>query len=178
MGKRIDVGAYFEQLTRRARGGRRSVAAGKAPPASATPASPRQDRRPGRGLPPEGTVVVEYTPNMDDGDPDPGEVVWIWVPYEEDPTQGKDRPLVVIGRRSHALVGVPLTTKANAREAQIEVGVGDWDPKRRVSYARIWRMLDIDPASMRREGAVIDRDRFDLIVKAVDEYYDVQSPRR
>src|SRR3954468_725955 len=37
-----------------------------------------------------------YAPKAD-GRPDPGEVVWAWVPYEEDPTQGKDRPVLVIG---------------------------------------------------------------------------------
>ena len=116
---------------------------------------------------------MEYTPALD-GDPDPGDVVWVWVPYEEDPTQGKDRPVVVIGRRGSSLVGVPLTTKQHDDEAQVEVGSGDWDPKRRVSYARIWRMLDVDPAPMRREGAMLERDRFDRIITAVDQYYDVR----
>jgi hypothetical protein len=32
-----------------------------------------------------------------DGDPD-SEVVWAWVPFQEDPAQGKDRPIVVTGR--------------------------------------------------------------------------------
>ena len=41
--------------------------------------------------PVEHGVRVEYTPEMD-GDADPGEVVWAWVPYEEDPNRGKDRP--------------------------------------------------------------------------------------
>lgn len=126
-----------------------------------------------RRLPPEGVVTVEYTPRMD-GDPDPGEVVWTWVPFEEDPDQGKDRPVVVIGRRGRSLVGVPLTTRQSDREAQIAIGTGDWDPKRRKSYARIWRMLDIDEARTRREGAVLSRPRFDAVVAAVDEYYDVR----
>ena len=126
-------------------------------------------------LPPEGVVSVEYSPQVD-GDPDPGEVVWTWVPFEEDPAQGKDRPVVVIGRRGKHLVGVPLTTKSSEQEAQIAIGTGDWDPKRRESYARIWRMLDIDESATRREGAVLDRKRFDLIVKAVDQYYDVTYP--
>ena len=34
-----------------------------------------------------------------DGEPDPGEVVWAWVPYEEDASRGKDRPVLVIGTR-------------------------------------------------------------------------------
>ena len=51
-------------------------------------------------------VRIEYTPSLD-GDPDPGEVVWTWVPYEEDPTLGKDRPVVIIGRHGALLSGSP-----------------------------------------------------------------------
>jgi hypothetical protein len=99
------------------------------------------------------------------------------VPFEEDPEQGKDRPVVVIGRRGHKLVGVPLTTKRSDREAQIAIGSGVWDPKRRQSYARIWRMLDLDQEGMRREGSVLERDRFDKVIAAVDEYYEVHRGR-
>ncbi len=35
--------------------------------------------------------MISYEPEAD-GLPDPGEVVWGWVPFEEDPSQGKDRP--------------------------------------------------------------------------------------
>ena len=35
--------------------------------------------------------------DFDSEAPEPGEVVWTWVPYEEDPTRGKDRPVPVIG---------------------------------------------------------------------------------
>ena len=138
----------------------------------------RRRRQPTRSrtLPPEGVVTVEYTPRID-GDPDPGEVVWAWVPFEEDPEQGKDRPVVVIGRRGHKLVGVPLTTKRSDREAQIAIGSGGWDPKRRPSYARIWRMLDLEHEGTRREGSVLERDRFDKVIAAVDEYYEVHRPR-
>lgn len=118
-------------------------------------------------------VTVEYSPTMD-GDPDPGEVVWVWVPFEEDPAQGKDRPVVVIGRRGDTLVGIPLTSKQHDDEVQVNVGTGDWDSKRRTSYARIWRMLDVDPGEMRREGAVLGRAHFDRVIEAVDEYYDIK----
>jgi hypothetical protein len=120
-----------------------------------------------------GAVTFEYTPCLD-GDPDPGEVVWTWVPYEEDPTEGKDRPVVVIGRRRGELVGVPLTSKRDRREVQVELGTGEWDSRHRVSYARIERMLEIDPSRMRREGAIIDRSRFDRVVKAVERYHSVR----
>jgi hypothetical protein len=211
MGRRIDVGGYFEQLTRKGAGGRRlEVDDEDRSPAADRPKGPapsssrggikdvlrdvlgkgrrtadrtteavrekaaRGRRRRGRGLPSEGVVTIEYSPRID-GDPDPGEVVWAWVPFEEDPDQGKDRPIVIVGRRGRKLVGVPLTTRRSSCEAQIAIGTGGWDPKRRQSYARIWRMLDIETEGMRREGAVLDRDRFDQLVAAVDEYYDVRN---
>ncbi len=111
-------------------------------------------------------VRVEYSPCLD-GDPDPGEVVWTWVPYEEDPTQGKDRPVVIIGRRGPDLVGVPLTSKAHANEAQVEVGRGPWDREGRVSYAKVHRLLDVDPGQVRREGAILERQHFDAVVAGV-----------
>jgi len=122
-------------------------------------------------------VSIEYTPHID-GDPDPGEIVWTWVPFEEDPSQGKDRPVLIIGRRGHMLVGVPLTTKQDDREPQVAVGTGNWDPEHRVSYARIWRLFDVDPNAMRREGAIVTPATFVDVVKAVDRYYAVQMPRR
>lgn len=138
-------------------------------------ASKRRRRGKRQGLPAEGVVTIQYSPHLD-GDPDPGEIVWTRVPYEDDPTQGKDRPVVVVGRRGAHLVAVPLTTKRSDREAQVAIGTGAWDSRRRASFARIWRMLDIDPGEMRREGAVLDRDTFERVVRAVDEYYDVRLP--
>jgi len=57
---------------------------------------------------------------------------------------------------------------------QVELGTGDWDFRRRVSYVRIERMLEIDPSRMRREGAIIDRARFDRVVHAVERYRSAQ----
>ena len=52
-----------------------------------------------------GDVTVNYRPERD-GDPDPGEVVWTWVPFEDEPQQGKDRPVIVIGVAGADLVVV------------------------------------------------------------------------
>ena len=38
-----------------------------------------------------------YAPDLD-GRADPGEIVWTWVVYEDDPSRGKDRPVLVVGR--------------------------------------------------------------------------------
>ncbi|MBI4884385.1 MAG: type II toxin-antitoxin system PemK/MazF family toxin [Actinobacteria bacterium] len=113
-------------------------------------------------------VVIEYTPSLD-GEPDPGEVVWTWVSYEDDPSQGKDRPVVVIGHRGRYLAAVALTSKRHDNELQIPVGTGSWDREGRPSYAKVERVLDVDPKQVRREGAVLSRGHFDDVVAGVRE---------
>jgi len=126
--------------------------------------------------PVERGVRVEYTPEMD-GDADPGEVVWAWVPYEEDPNRGKDRPVVVIGRANTAagarLAGVALTSKDKGRDDHVPVGTGSWDPKRRDSWAKVDRLLLLDDDDVRREGAVLARNRFDDVVGNAAKYHDL-----
>ncbi len=136
-------------------------------PPTPTGSSPKPTS-PGPGARPiPGGITIEYSPSLD-GDPDPGEVVWTWVAYEDDPTQGKDRPVVVIGRRGSRLAGVALTSKRHDRESQVAVGTGPWDREGRPSYAKVDRLLDIDPDAVRREGAILDRARFDEVVAAVE----------
>src|SRR3954471_6926408 len=87
---------------------------------------------------------VRYAPRPD-GRPDPGEVVWAWVPYEEDPTQGKDRPVLVIGTEGGTLLALGLTSKAHdldaAQESRdgrewMDIGTGPWDSRGRPSEVR------------------------------------------
>jgi len=111
-------------------------------------------------------VRIEYTPRID-GDADPGEVVWTWVAYEDDPSQGKDRPVVVIGRRGTMLAAVALTSKRHDREPQVLVGRGPWDHEGRSSYAKVDRVIEVDPTAMRREGAILDHERFLAVVDGV-----------
>lgn len=142
------------------------------PPAPGTPPAPGpvvpgpRAPKPGARPVPDG-ITIEYTPSLD-GDPDPGEVVWTWVTYEDDPTQGKDRPVVIIGRHGSRLAGIALTSKRHDREPQVEVGTGPWDREGRTSYAKVDRLLDVDPDAVRREGAILDRARFDEVVAAVE----------
>jgi hypothetical protein len=137
-------------------------AAKKAPP---TPPAPTIPGAPTRDSSLAG-VTVEYNPDLD-GEADPGEVVWTWVPWAEDPNQGKDRPVVIVGRRGSMLVGVPLTSKHHDNERQIAVGTGPWDREGRTSYAKLDRILDVDPAQIRREGSILGRAHFDEVVAAL-----------
>ena len=76
--------------------------------------------------------------------------------------------MVVIGRSEASLIAVALTTKDHGPLGErLAVGTGDWDPQRRPSFAKINRLIAIDPAKVRREGAVFPRRRFDALVDAV-----------
>lgn len=117
-----------------------------------------------------GGVEVAYRPDLD-GDPDPGEVVWTWVPFEDDPTQGKDRPVLIVGHRGQHLVGVALTSKQHDHEPQVPVGTGPWDREGRPSYAKLERLLAVDARQVRREGAILDRRRFDDVVAGLERVH-------
>jgi len=115
-------------------------------------------------------MQVVYAPERD-GDPDPGEVVWGWVSYEDDPTMGKDRPVLVIGYADDSgkrLLAVPLSSKnpEHKRDARewVEVGAGGWDREQRDSFANADRLLRYEAHEVRREGAALPRDRFDAVV--------------
>ncbi len=114
-----------------------------------------------------GHAAVRYAPQPD-GEPDPGEVVWTWVPYEEDHTRGKDRPVLLVGRSGEYLLGLMLTSRdripaASVSMDYVDLGVGNWDRQARPSEARLDRILQISPGSIRREGAVLDRTRFEKV---------------
>lgn len=122
--------------------------------------------------------TFEYAPNPD-GEPDPGEIVWTWVAYEDDPSQGKDRPVLLIGRDGDDLLGLQLTSKDHDRDAEqearagrywIDIGSGAWDRQGRPSEVRLNRLLTVRPADVRREGAVLDRQRFDTVLAAARPY--------
>ena len=118
-------------------------------------------------------VTIVYSPVLD-GDPDPGEVVWTWVQFEDDPTQGKDRPVVIIGRTGSDLAAVQLTTKPHPeRRDEVPVGVGSWDSSGRVSYAKLERILTVDPGGVRREGAILDKHRFDDVATALRKFHGI-----
>ena len=120
-----------------------------------------------------GAVTVRYAPDPD-GSPDPGEVVWAWVPYEEDHTRGKDRPVLLIGHNGRYLLGLMLTSRdhnhdAHASEDYVDIGTGAWDRQSRPSEAKLDRILQVSPDRIRREGAVLDRRRFDVVAAALQK---------
>jgi hypothetical protein len=123
-------------------------------------------------------VDVTYDPQAD-GEPDPGEVVWAWVPYEDDPSQGKDRPVLLLARGAgdteDRWLALMLTSKDHDRDAEeearwgrhwMDVGSGGWDREGRPSEVRLDRLLVLAPEEIRREGSALDRSVFDAVIAA------------
>ena len=115
-------------------------------------------------------INFEYSPSLD-GDADPGEIVWTWVPFEEDHSQGKDRPVLLVGRDGEYLLALMMTSKDhNNREHAdpnyLDIGSGPWDPQGRASEVKLNRVIRVRPDAMRREGAIMPEDTFRLIERA------------
>jgi len=108
-----------------------------------------------------------------DGQADPGEIVWTWVAYEDEPRQGKDRPVLVVGREGDVLLGLMLSSKSE-RDGQhnwFALGPGTWDRDRRPSWVRLDRVLKVAEGGIRREGAVLDRKRFEAVARKLRADY-------
>jgi hypothetical protein len=124
-----------------------------------------------------GTPTINYRRKAGRGDEaDPGEVVWTWVPFEEDHRQGKDRPVLVIGHDGPWLLALPLTSQdhthdgahqTGTRRHWTDIGSGPWDVQGRASSVRVDRILRVDPAGVRRQGTVLDKGRFKQVAAAV-----------
>jgi PemK-like, MazF-like toxin of type II toxin-antitoxin system len=122
-----------------------------------------------------GPLTAVYAPRPD-GRPDPGEVVWTWVPYEEDHAKGKDRPVLLVGHDGPWLLALPLTSKDHDRDAAqearsgrhwVDIGPGGWDRAGRPSEVRVDRVVRVATEAVRREGAVLAPERFAEVAQAL-----------
>jgi len=125
--------------------------------------------------------TVEYSPELD-GEPDPGEVVWTWVSYEDDPSRGKDRPVLLVGRSGASLLALQLSSKDHDRDAEdearygrfwMDIGSGGWDSSRRPSEVRLDRLILVEESAVRREGAILDRGVFESVIDEARRYHDL-----
>ncbi|MDA4108239.1 type II toxin-antitoxin system PemK/MazF family toxin [Mycolicibacterium holsaticum] len=113
-----------------------------------------------------------YAPDLD-GRADPGEIVWTWVVYEDDPNQGKDRPVLVVGRDRATLLGLMLSSQDHHRDDPnwVAIGSGTWDYENRQSWVRLDRVLDVPEEGIRREGAILEREKFELVATRLRAEY-------
>ncbi|RUQ22632.1 type II toxin-antitoxin system PemK/MazF family toxin [Kocuria sp. HSID16901] len=119
-----------------------------------------------------GRLNTSYSPKPD-GRPDPGEIVWTWVPFEEDYSRGKDRPVLLVGRDGEDLLGLMLTSKDhnNSRhrdERYVDIGSGPWDRQGRDSEVKVDRIIRVNGQQVRREGAAVSREIFDRVISEVN----------
>jgi hypothetical protein len=180
----IPMPSTFDRIVGRLRGLVRSASSPTSPsqpPPGTLPVRAPTGRGAGSGgggtaYPGDVTTLPDttYAPQPD-GRPDPGEIVWAWVPYEEDHGRGKDRPVLIVGRDGDWLVGLPLTSKDHDRDALqerrsgrewVDIGSGSWDRRGRPSEVRVDRLVRVDPDGVRREGAVLGRERYDEVIAA------------
>lgn len=119
-----------------------------------------------------GPVRTEYSPDHD-GDPDPGEIVWTWVPFEENDGRGKDRPVLVVAREpAGTLLAVQLSSKEHNDDREwVPIGSGPWDKSGRASWVNVDRVLRVHDEGMRREACALDRGRFNIVVNRLKELY-------
>jgi hypothetical protein len=113
-----------------------------------------------------------YAPELD-GRADPGEIVWAWVPFEDDPARGKDRPVLVVGRDGPTLLGLMLSSNSH-RDGQPHwhpLGTGAWDRQQRPSWVRLDRVLLVPEDGIRREGDILPRARFEAIAQVLRSGY-------
>ena len=116
--------------------------------------------------------TISYSPQLD-GRADPGEIVWSWVAYEDDPAQGKDRPVLVVARDGATLLGLMLSSQHD-RDGQrnwLALGPGAWDSESRPSWVRLDRVLELSETGIRREGAVLDAARFETVARRLRSSY-------
>ncbi len=118
------------------------------------------------------SVRLAYAPSQD-GDPDPGEIVWTWVPYEENDGRGKDRPVAIVAASGRGdFLAVQLTSKGDDRDPDhVSLGSGPWDSAGRPSWARIDRVFRVRSEGMRREAASLDAARFAILSRALADRY-------
>ncbi|WP_394279426.1 type II toxin-antitoxin system PemK/MazF family toxin [Microbacterium sp.] len=128
---------------------------------------------PGGGASANAASIVEIAPPgpgalelvyaaQPDGRPDAGEVVWGWVPFQEDPTQGKDRPLLLIAEADGGRVfAMKLTSREPDRpDGSIFLGTGPWDRAGRPSWLDTDQVYLVPRDGVRREGAAVSPEVF------------------
>ncbi|MFT4230819.1 MAG: type II toxin-antitoxin system PemK/MazF family toxin [Microbacterium sp.] len=122
--------------------------------------------------PAAGGLRITYAPRID-GDPDAGEIVWTWVPYEENDGRGKDRPVLVIARaEGERVYAVRLTSKSHDGDRDyLPIGSGGWDSKGRPSWIDIEQVYSVHPAGMRREASALDLETFVKVASALHQRY-------
>lgn len=118
-----------------------------------------------------GRVRMTYSPSRD-GAPDPGEVVWTWVPFEERDGRGKDRPVLVVATEpAGTFLAVQLTSKQHQGADYVAIGSGAWDSSGRPSWVNVDRVFRVHAGGMRRETAGLPKASYAAVEARLRQRY-------
>ena len=122
---------------------------------------------------------LRYAP-LRNGGADAGEIVWGWVPFAESPSEGKDRPLLVIAPHDDGRVyALKLTSKApasaGAAARHVSIGAGPWDSRRRESWVNLDQLYSVPVRGIRREASALDRRTFARVAAVLAKRYGWRS---
>jgi PemK-like, MazF-like toxin of type II toxin-antitoxin system len=91
---------------------------------------------------------------------------------------GKDRPLLVVGRDGTSLLGLMLSSQDHQGDRDwLALGSGAWDGEHRPSWVRLDRTIDVADDGIRREGAVLDRNRFSQVAAQLRNHHGLGGAR-
>ena len=78
------------------------------------------------------------------------------------------------GAVQEIVASVEMLSSQTDRDGQrhwMALGPGDWDRSARPSWVRLDRVLEVDEDGIRREGAILPRDRFDAVARELRAEY-------
>lgn len=115
---------------------------------------------------------IYYAPDMD-GQADPGEVIWVWIQPDLPDYPARERAMVVVGRTQHILLGLLISPNPEHAEEDnwIDIGSGGWDIAGRQCWVRLDKILEVPESTIRRQGAIIPRRRFERIAHRLRSEY-------
>ncbi|MEV3860943.1 type II toxin-antitoxin system PemK/MazF family toxin [Streptomyces sp. NPDC050095] len=96
--------------------------------------------------------------------PQPGEIWWALVPYEDGPG-GKDRPCLVLGPRGNAVLVAKITSKYHdERSGVIPLPPGSvGDTQGRASFLETDELREVPVRDFRRRAGVVDPALWDQV---------------
>jgi hypothetical protein len=113
-----------------------------------------------------------YAPTLN-GRANPGEVVWAWVVYDDDPNRGRDHPVLIVGRERQTLLGLMLSSRNQTPGQRHWVGIGTvpWDDDGDPGWVRLDRVFDVPEEGIRRQGAILDHSAFNAVAERLRTDY-------
>ena len=81
--------------------------------------------------------------------------------------------VLVVGRDRTTLLGLMLSSQDHHQSDPdwVGIGSGSWDYEGRASWVRLDRVLDVPEEGIRREGAILEREKFEIIAARLRATY-------